>query len=309
MPDTATSETVNPVRPSTAAWQELGWKVLAALLILLVSALALPVASAVLGQLGNGLTAPLVLLAWTPCVLLLWGGAMVLVAERNLYAGPAALRSWWVTLALGAYAALAIPALFSNGSANSAAAFAPVAALTLVAHLARRDLPQALRDWATIMAIALFSALGVQAVWVLMIYYLMTPENLLVLALVVLCPPVILDALLIPLRSTGNLRDSLWAEPAAVFLSAAVPVAVFASLEMRPGFLSAPWLVFVLAIVVLVGGALMVSLLTKPLADVASGGASGGGGLGRALVQLSHGSLLIALALYLPLRLLTGGAG
>ena len=63
-----------------------------------------------------------------------------------------------------AYGTLTIPGVLI-GPDRMVDALGPVAALTLVAHLFRHDLPRALRDWALVMALSLYTALGVQAMW------------------------------------------------------------------------------------------------------------------------------------------------
>ena len=60
---------------------------------------------------------------------------------------------------MGAYAALAIPGVVAE-PAQMVGALGPVAALTLAAHLGRRDLPRALRDWALVMGLGVYAALG-----------------------------------------------------------------------------------------------------------------------------------------------------
>src|SRR5918912_1853507 len=136
----------------------LGWKLPLALLfatILLVS-LSIPLPASLLIGLVRS-------------TVLLWGGLVVGIAASNLFAGDIrerplpTTRVAWTVLTIGAYAALAIPGVVVEPT-RMVEALGPVVALTLAAHLGRRDLQRALRDWAVVVGLALYAALGFVAV-------------------------------------------------------------------------------------------------------------------------------------------------
>jgi hypothetical protein len=252
-----------------------------------------------------GIAVPLDLV-WTliRAALLLWGGLVVGIAANNLFESGRDVRLAWVALAVGAYAALAVPAIVSEPG-KLVDALGPVAALTLAAHLGRRDLPGALRDWALIMALALYAALGVVSMWLVVDSF--RGFGPLVFLVAVLFPPLVFEAALLLLRRVAGLRDSLPAHLAALALSASLAMLVF-SVTLLNRSTPLLWaLIFDLAAGLLIGGALLVGLLTRPMVEAAAGhpqAPSSRAGLGRALVELSHGPILISLAIYFSLRLL-----
>jgi hypothetical protein len=245
------------------------------------------------------------LLGLVRTMILIWGGLVVALSAFNLFDSPAGVRSAWVALTVGAYAALSVPGVVSN-PARMAEALAPVAALSLAPHLGRRDLRRALRDWAYVMALAPYWALGAVAM-----SQVVAGFGLPAFILVVMLPPLITEMLL-ALR-TGTSRRNLRTQVAAAVIATAVAVAIFGftSLNERTGALV--WGIFALAAGLLVGGALFLSLLTMPLMEAAAGmrageaGPVGRAGAARAFLELSHSSVLISLAVYLVLRLMTGG--
>jgi hypothetical protein len=299
MPGTGTPDSI-PLRPSASPWHNFGWKLLAALLILLLLTAGIPVSAGFLWVLVWG-------------TLLLWGGLVVAIASYNLLSAPGNLLRVWVALALGAYAALVVPGIFKQDPSLLAAALAPVAALTLAAHLGRRDLPLALRDWALIMALSLYAALGVASMSLVITGFGgTTPNGLIVFIVAVLLPPLILESLLILIRRTGRLGENLWAQLGAVILATALPIVVLSLTQLHSATPLFASLAFDLLAGLVIGGALLVSLRTRPMIEAAAatrGGSQAGAKLGRALVELSHGPILISLALYIPLRLLTGAVG
>jgi hypothetical protein len=276
------------------SWLNLAWKLLLAALILLLMSVGSPLSW---------------LLSWTllnpvMATLLVWGALVVGVAASNLFEGPASLRWAWGALTLGAYIALTLPTLVTNTPSRLIDALGPVAALTLAAHLGRRDLQRALRDWALVMSLALYASLGVHAMWLLLgVFGSFGP---LVFLLSVLLPPILFEAILLALRRIGG-QDSLL-PPAIALLLATLLSTVVVSVNLLNRSTELTWLVlFDLIIAALIGIGLVVSYLTRPMMEAASGAHRlhpRAIDLGRALVELSHGPILISLALYLPLRLL-----
>jgi hypothetical protein len=286
MPGTSTS----PLREARSAspravWYHLAWKLLLALSILLLMSAGIPLP-------GN-------LIVLVPVTLLAWGALFVGIASYNLFEGVRAIRWAWIALTVGAYSALAIPGVVA-GIPRMADALGPVAALTLAAHLGRRDLPQALRDWALLMGLAFYTALGVQAM------LLLTTFGVVVFVVGALFPPLLLEATLLLARRVTNRPESLPITLAALLLSTLLAVSALAwtllNRSTQPLWLA----IFALAVGLLIGGALLVSHLTRPLIEAASGAydKDKGYNLRRALVELSHGPILISLVLYIPLRLL-----
>jgi hypothetical protein len=247
-----------------------------------------------------GIPLPGNLIVLVPITLLAWGALFVGIASSNLFEGLPAIRWAWIALTLGAYGALVIPGVVA-GIPRLADALGPVAALTLAAHLGRRDLPQALRDWALVMGLAFYTALGVQAM------LLLTTFGVVVFVVGALFPPLLLEATLLLARRLTNRPESLPITLAALLLSTLLAVSALAwtllNRSTQPLWLA----IFALAVGLLIGGALLVSHLTRPLIEAASGAYDGKGkgyNFRRALVELSHGPILISLVLYIPLRLL-----
>lgn len=278
------------MRPSAgrAGWAHLGWRLLLALSLLLVLAVGIPLSGALVWRLAQA-------------TLLLWGGLLVWVSGGNLFEGSRQHRRLWSALAVGAYGALAAPGLWA-GTPRLVDALAPVAALTLAAHLGRRDLPAALRDWALVMGLALYGGLGVVAMG-----SLLGTLGPMAFALAALLPPLVHEVASLLLRRVPPLQRSLLAQGVALLLATSLAVAgLSATLLNRQ---TQPlWVAIFYAIVgLLVGGALLVGLLTRPLLEAASSAHSTphkGLSLARALVEGSHGPILISIALYIPLRLL-----
>jgi hypothetical protein len=288
------------LRPAASAWHNFGWKLLAALLILLSLSAGIPISAGFLWTLVWG-------------TLLFWLGIVVAIVAYNLMYAPGYLRWVWVALAVGAYSALSVPAIWQQNASLLADALGPVAALTLTAHLARRDLPQALRDWAVIIGFSLYAALGVISMALVISSFGRTDLNgLLVFIVAALLPPLILESVLILLRKATPLKGGLWTQLGAIILATALPIALLSLTQLHSATPLFASLAFDLFAGLLIGGALLVSLLTRPMIEAAvgtHGDSTPGTKLSRALVELSHGPILISLALYVPLRLLTGVIG
>lgn len=277
-----------------SGWLNLGWKLLLSVLILLLMSLGTPVSWAVSWSFLNPV----------PATLLLWGALLVGVASANLFDTPPSLRWAWGALAVGAYIALALPTLATNTPSRTVDAIGPVAALTLVAHLGRRDLQRALRDWALVIALSLYAALGVMSMW--LVIGVFSNDGPLVFLLAVLLPPILFEALLLVLRGLGARRGVL-APLLALLLSTLLSTAVVAANLLNRSMQVAWMLLFGVIVAVLIGSGLFVSYLTRPLVEASSGGHGQHSKLAdflRAFVELSHGPILISLALYIPLRLL-----
>lgn len=274
-----------------ASWVGLGWKALLVAVLLLLMSVDSPLSWALAWAFLNPIQP----------TFLLWGALLVAVACGNLFEGAPSIRWAWSALTVGAFLALAIPGLFL-GAPRLLDALPPVATLTLAAHLGRHDLNRALRDWALVMGLALYAALGVQAMWLLASAF-----GLGVFVIAALLPPLIYEAISLLLRrvrfSTEGIRDA-----AALVLATALAVSVISLTQFNrsiPLFWSA---LFHLIVGLIVGGALLVFALTKPLAEAAFGAYANPGRarslhLRRALVEFSHAPILISLALYIPLRL------
>src|SRR5687768_4612539 len=140
------------VETSTQPWRTLLWKLVLAALVLLAVLFGLPATDGAL----------LFLLTTT---LIVWGALFVGGSLWGLLVAPPRLKPFWIALALGAYAALVVPPLSTGDITRTLDAFGPVVALTLAAQLGRHDLAGALRDWAALMGLALYAALGVLALW------------------------------------------------------------------------------------------------------------------------------------------------
>ncbi|MEO8287447.1 MAG: hypothetical protein ABI670_13560 [Chloroflexota bacterium] len=281
-----------------SGWLNLTWKILLAIGILLLMSIRTPFTWVVDWSVLNPI----------PATIILWGALFVGIAASNLFEGTRAIRWGWMALTLGAYLALTIPSVVA-GPDRLVDALGPVAALTLVAHLGRRDLQRALRDWGLVMGLSLYSALGVQAMW-LVVNSFGNSVGPVVFLVAVLLPPLIFEAVLLFLRRVDSLRDSMLAHIVALVLSTSVAVIVF-SFTLLNNNTQLGWrIIFGLMIGLLIGGALMIGLLTQPLISAASGSRSASPAatrinLGRALVELSHEPILISLAIYVPLRLLS----
>jgi hypothetical protein len=281
-----------------SGWLNLAWKILLAATLLLVMLVGNPLIWAV----AWGVLNPI------PATLIVWGALFVAIAGSNLFEGTRGLRVGWSALTLGAYLALTIPGVLI-GPDRMVDALGPVTALTLVAHLGRRDLPRALRDWALVMGLSLYTALGVQAMW-LVINSFGNAVGPIFFLVAVLLPPLIFEAVLLLLRRVESLRDNLLAHIVGLLLATSVAVVVF-SLTLLNSNTQFGWrIIFGLFVGILIGGALMIGLFTQPLISAASGSRTSsnptrGINLGRALVELSHEPILISLAIYVPLRLLS----
>ena len=296
MPGTGTPESLS--LRYAPGWHNLAWKVLVALAILLLMAAGIPISS-------------LVVWTWVQGTLLLWGGLFVVIAAANLFDTAGGVRWAWVALAAGAYLALAAPGIIKQDPAKLVDAIGPVAALTLAAHLACRDLARALRDWALIIAIALYVALGVTAMW-LVVSSFRNYDGLTVFIVAALLPPLMLEGVLLLLRRIPALRNNKWAQAGSAAFSTVPSVMLLSISQLSESTPLVAALIFALFAGLLIGGALLISLFTRPLVEAASGAHTAneaGIKLGRALVELSHGAILISLALYIPLRLLTGAVG
>jgi hypothetical protein len=285
-----------------SGWLNLAWKILLAAALLFFMSVGNPLTWAM----AWGVLNPI------PAILIIWGALFVCIASSNLFDDPPTIRLAWTILTLGAYLALTIPGVLI-GPDRLVDALAPVAALTLVAHLGRRDLPRALRDWALVMALSLYTALGVQAMWLVVNsfpYYINNVVVPQVFLIAVLLPPLIFEAVLLLLRRVESLRDNLLAHILGLLLATSVAVVVF-SLTLLNSNTQLGWrIIFGLLVGILIGGALMIGLFTQPLISAASGSRTStnptrGINLGRALVELSHEPILISLAIYVPLRLLS----
>jgi hypothetical protein len=277
-----------------AGWLNLAWKVVLAAVILLLMSIGSPLSVAVSWSLLNPILA----------TLLVWGGLLVGIAASNLFEGTVLLRWAWGALSVGAYLALALPTLVTNTPSRMIDAVGPVAALTLAAHLGRRDLPRALRDWALVMGVSLYAALGVQAMW--LVVGVFSNDGPLVFLVSVLLPPLLFEGIMLAMRRVGA-QGSLVGPAVALLLATLLSTAVIAS-NLLNRSMELPWLLlFGVIIAALIGGGLLVSYLTRPLVEASSGGRRPHQrvfDLARALIELSHGPILISLALYIPLRLL-----
>lgn len=297
--DAPQSRVYRPPRGYPAGWLNLGWKVLLALVIILLISIDSPVSRALAWSFVNPIRA----------TLLVWGAAVVLVASGNLSVAPPDLKWAWAALATGAYAALAIPAVVI-AAPRMLDALGPVVALTLLAHLGRRDLQGALRDWALIIALALYMGLGVASM--LLVLRSFGELGPMVFLALVLLPPLIYEAAVLALRGLGAFRPAIPTHVIALLPAVAPAVLLSMSLLNRATPFELAF-IFNLLVALLVAGALLLARLTHPLVEAAAGahrpeGARPTGmSLGRSLVELTHGPVLIALALYLPLSLITTG--
>jgi hypothetical protein len=249
------------------------------------------------------------LVLWTVRVsLLVWGALLVGIATANLFAfeGRPALRGAWVALAVGAYGALAVPGLLA-GTNRLLEALWPVAALTLAAHLGRRDLQVALRDWGLVIALASYATFGMLAAGLLIGVF--GPPAFLMVAFI---PPLLLDGLALLLGRLALFRSRVRAARLVALVSATAVSVAGASLTLLNRDMPPIWRgFFALIMAALIGGALLLAMLTTPLMQAASGARTFSSrrwsGPGRALMELSHGPVLVSLILYIPMRLLQLG--
>lgn len=239
-----------------------------------------------------------------PATLLLWGFLLTGFASYNLFEGSTRTRWMLTLLAVGAYSALSIPGVL-YGPDLTVEALGPVVAISLAAQLGRRDLPRALRDWALIMAVSLHASLGVQAMKLVVNGF---SDKIGPLVMLVLLPPLVYEALSLVMRRVGRMGSSPAANVIAVAIATAVGVGIF-SFTMFNAATETVWrIIFGLIVALLIGCALVVGVLTRPLVFAASGSRAAptkGFNLARTLVELSHDPILIALAIYIPLRLLS----
>ncbi len=271
-----------------AGWRNLAWKLLLAALIFLLMLVGIPLS-------------PTLLLTLIQLVLLGWGALFAALVAGNLFASSAFPLRWaWRALSVGAYLALAVPAVRSTAP-RMLDALVAVAALSLSAHLGRRDLPAALRDWAIVMGLSLYTSLGIMSMWLVVSNFgLAGPVALLL-------PSLLVEVVVLLLRRAGALEDSVPAHLLALAVATAFAVLAFSYVLLNPSTPLLVTLIFDLLIGLLVGGALMVSWLTRRLIEpVMSTPESSfrGVDLGRPLINKKNGPMLIAMAIYVPLRLL-----
>lgn len=271
--------------PGSQRWRTFLWKVTLAGLLLVLLFVGVP-----------GQFFPLLVQG----TVVLWGALFVWLAGSSLFRDTPSTKWAWCALAVGAYGALSIPVVIKDDPTKVVEALGPVVALTLVAHLGRRDLQRALRDWAVVAGLALYTGLGIGAIWVVLATF-----GLAVFSLAVLLPPLMLEVILLMLRRFTGLGDS-WKYALALLPSTALAIGIISTTQLNPTMDLTSSIMFDVIIGVLIGGALLVSLLTRPMTEAASGGASAGVmTVSRALIEFTHGAMLIALAIYIPLRLFT----
>ncbi|MEO5952039.1 MAG: hypothetical protein ABIQ44_06155, partial [Chloroflexia bacterium] len=244
-----------------------------------------------------------------PATLLLWGFLLAGFIAYNLFEGTSRSRLTWTLVTVVAYGVLTLPSILPLGALpaiqSTIDVIALVTALTLAAQLGRRDLPRALRDWALIMAISLYTSLGVQAMKLVVNGF---SDKIGPLVLLVLLPPLAFEALSLIMRRIGRLGSSPTANVFAVAIATALGVIIFAFTMFNASTPTIWRILFGFVVALLIGGALLVGLMTRPLVFAASGSRATptkGFNLARTLVELSHDPILIALAIYIPLRLLS----
>jgi hypothetical protein len=143
----------------------------------------------------------------------------------------------------------------------------------------------------------MYVALGVQAMWVLV-----SSLGLPVFFIVAVGPPLLFEALMLLFGRSG--QRSVRGYVAPLLLTTATSVALLSFTQFNRSMLPG-WLVFFGVVVgVLIGAGLLLSYVTRRMSEAASGGQSGSNQMARSLVELSHGPLIISLALYLPISLL-----
>lgn len=284
MPDSRTERA--SVHGPRTTWIHTAWRLLLALLVLLVLFLDLP------------RVVPLFLL---PTALLLWGAFFVAIATGSLLGKRTALQLADVALALGAYAALAVPGL-AGGPARMADALAPVVALTLVPQLGRRDLHKAMHDWALIAALSIYAALAVQALW---IWAGTTPLGASFVVIAALLPVLLFEAILRLPAHSQPARTAIVA--VSVLLPTLVAIAILLLTHLNRATDPFWSVLFGLIVSLPIGFGLVLALVTKPLVyslPTRRARVSKQFFLGRAFLELSHGVMLISLVTYIPLGLL-----
>ena len=272
-------------KSGSQSWRALLWKLLVALLFAFV----------VFGVPAPGNT----LLFVIPALILAWGALFVGFAEARLLSAAPPLRLAMSALTVGAYGALALPAVITGDATKMLDGLGPVVALTLAAQLARRDLAGAMHDWAAIAGLSVYAALGVQALW------LLTSFGPAVFSVVVLLPPVTLEVALLLLRSRRLSERAKYRVSIAVATAISIATITFTQYNSR---MPLEWRLFFDGLLaILIGGALLLGLMTRHLfaggRDVDEG--SMWSVMSRALVELTHGVLLLALAVYIPMGLFT----
>ncbi len=273
--------------PSRPTWRQFARRLTIAFILFLLMSLSLPLPGSFV-------------FALVPVTLLVWGGLLSGIAATNLFEGQSPMRLAWAGLTTGAYMAVAVIALV-KGTPGMIDLLGAVVALTLVPHLGRRDLGAAMRDWAVVTGVALYVALGVQAMWVLV-----SSLGLPVFFIVAVGPPLLFEALMLLFGRSGRqpVRGLLRGYVAPLLLATVTSVALLSFTQFNRSMLPG-WLLFFGAVVgVLIGAGLLLSHLTRRMAEAASGAQSGANPIARSLVDLSHGPLIISLALYLPISLL-----
>jgi hypothetical protein len=277
------------LRSAQAGWLNLARKVILSLLLLLLVFSGIPVSPDLFGVVIQ-------------VVLLMWGAIVVGLATYYLAEGSGVERLLLPALAMGAYAALAVPGV-ANEPSRTIDAAGPVVALTLAAQLPRRDLRRALRDWALLVAIALYVTLGVTATW----RVLGLGGALFLVA--VLLAPLLFETGLLLLRRLGVPERSMPAQVAVLAIATLLTVVLLSGTQLFNPAMPPFWfLLFNLLAGLLIALALLVGFLTRPFIEAAAGAGSGNGAvLARALVEVSHGPLLIALVIYV--FVLLGAAG
>ncbi|MEO6456791.1 MAG: hypothetical protein ABIO92_00740 [Chloroflexia bacterium] len=234
--------------------------------------------------------------AIVPVTLLVCGGLLTGIAATNLFDGQRPMRLAWAGLTLGAYLAIAVPALVVGTSAMIDALGA-VVALTLVPHLGRHDPGAALRDWSVVIGNSLYVAFGVQAMSALV-----SSLGLPVFFIVAIVPPLLFEALMLFFSRDGP--RSIWSYVIPLVLSIVTSVALLSLTQFNRSMPDGWVLFFGLVVGILIGVGLLLSYMTRRMAEAASGARNGANPLARSLVELSHGPVIISLALYLPVSLL-----
>ena len=270
--------------PSRPTWKQFGRRLIIAFILFLLMSLSLPLPGTFV-------------FALVPATLLLWGGLIAWIAANNLFENRQSTRLAWSALTTGAYLTVAGLALV-RGTSGIVDLLGPVVALTLVPHLGRRDLDVAMRDWAVVTGITLYVALGVQAMWVLI-----SSLGLPVFFIVGVGPPLLFEVLVLLFRRSSWPAARGYAAP--LLLATATSVVLLSFTQFNSSMLPL-WLIFFGAIIgILIGAGLLLSHLTRRMVEAASGALhTGANPLARSLVELSHGPLIISLALYLPISLL-----
>ncbi len=268
---------------SSQRWRALIWKIILAALLFFLLSVGVP------GQF---------LPSFVQSTLVLWGALFVALAGSSLFRDTTSIQWAWCSLTIGAYAALTIPIVFTGDPTKTINALGPVVVLTLVAHLGRHDLQRALRDWAVVVGLALYTALGIGAAWIVMASF-----GWVVFSVAALLPPLVLEVALLLARRLAGLSE-LQRYVFALVPATLVAIGIISSTQLNPNMDLTTSIIFDAIIGVLIGGALLVSLLTRPMTEAASGEAGQSGmNVSRALLEFTHSALLIALAIYIPVKL------